>query len=236
MYVCVCMCASWSVNSRLSVFACRPGGGAEWLVCTDGNKLSGWTPQTGSRCRTHSYTDLSVCLVGVCTEHSFIMFTDSFVEKSTNKQNCLFQSIKSFPFCAELLNFACACATLQRVTCGTWALWRWSRWRDIRRFRRRPPWRSPWTPRRLPPSSTLKCRHRGSPSPTTRGSECSHTTDTDTDVMSQDATRWHRLSSRRLFFRRHYAVNTVIFCSLDPQGRKWVMNCTHAGVISLCTV
>lgn len=24
----------------------------------------------------------------------------------------------------------------------------------------------------------------------------------------------------RLFFRRHYAVNTVIFCSLDPQGRK----------------
>lgn len=26
----------------------------------------------------------------------------------------------------------------------------------------------------------------------------------------------------RLFFRRHYAVNTVIFCSLDPQGRKWV--------------
>lgn len=29
--------------------------------------------------------------------------------------------------------------------------------------------------------------------------------------------------SRRLFFRRHYAVNTVIFCSLDPQGRKWVL-------------
>ncbi|KAF0041698.1 hypothetical protein F2P81_005230 [Scophthalmus maximus] len=24
-----------------------------------------------------------------------------------------------------------------------------------------------------------------------------------------------------LFFRRHYAVNIVIFCSLDPQGRKW---------------
>ncbi|XP_023196014.1 tensin-3-like isoform X1 [Xiphophorus maculatus] len=26
---------------------------------------------------------------------------------------------------------------------------------------------------------------------------------------------------RKLFFRRHYTVNTVIFCSLDPQGRKW---------------
>uniref|UniRef100_A0A3B3ZQ20 PTB domain-containing protein n=1 Tax=Periophthalmus magnuspinnatus TaxID=409849 RepID=A0A3B3ZQ20_9GOBI len=25
--------------------------------------------------------------------------------------------------------------------------------------------------------------------------------------------------NQRLFFRRHYAVNTVIFCSLDPQGR-----------------
>ncbi|XP_026200772.1 tensin-3 isoform X2 [Anabas testudineus] len=28
-------------------------------------------------------------------------------------------------------------------------------------------------------------------------------------------------NQRKLFFRRHYAVNTVIFCSLDPQGRKW---------------
>uniref|UniRef100_A0A9J7WX01 PID domain-containing protein n=1 Tax=Cyprinus carpio carpio TaxID=630221 RepID=A0A9J7WX01_CYPCA len=26
---------------------------------------------------------------------------------------------------------------------------------------------------------------------------------------------------RKLFFRRHYAVNTVIFCALDPQDRKW---------------
>nr|XP_057928965.1 tensin-3 [Doryrhamphus excisus]XP_057928966.1 tensin-3 [Doryrhamphus excisus]XP_057928967.1 tensin-3 [Doryrhamphus excisus]XP_057928968.1 tensin-3 [Doryrhamphus excisus] len=26
---------------------------------------------------------------------------------------------------------------------------------------------------------------------------------------------------RKLFFRRHYVVNTVIFCSLDPQGRRW---------------
>lgn len=24
----------------------------------------------------------------------------------------------------------------------------------------------------------------------------------------------------RLFFRRHYSVNTVIFCALDPQDRK----------------
>ncbi|XP_054911850.1 tensin-3 [Poeciliopsis prolifica] len=28
-------------------------------------------------------------------------------------------------------------------------------------------------------------------------------------------------NQRKLFFRRHYTVNTVIFCSLDPQGRKW---------------
>ncbi|KAF7646033.1 hypothetical protein LDENG_00194730, partial [Lucifuga dentata] len=28
-------------------------------------------------------------------------------------------------------------------------------------------------------------------------------------------------NQRKLFFRRHYNVNTVIFCSLDPQGRKW---------------
>lgn len=31
------------------------------------------------------------------------------------------------------------------------------------------------------------------------------------------------LSSSRLFFRRHYNVNTVIFCALDPQDRKWVL-------------
>ncbi|XP_056459801.1 tensin-3-like [Gadus chalcogrammus] len=28
-------------------------------------------------------------------------------------------------------------------------------------------------------------------------------------------------NQRKLFFRRHYTVNTVIFCSLDPQARKW---------------
>uniref|UniRef100_A0A1A7WMR6 Tensin 3 n=1 Tax=Iconisemion striatum TaxID=60296 RepID=A0A1A7WMR6_9TELE len=28
-------------------------------------------------------------------------------------------------------------------------------------------------------------------------------------------------NQRKLFFRRHYAVSNVIFCSLDPQGRKW---------------
>uniref|UniRef100_A0A671NFH5 Tensin-3-like n=1 Tax=Sinocyclocheilus anshuiensis TaxID=1608454 RepID=A0A671NFH5_9TELE len=26
---------------------------------------------------------------------------------------------------------------------------------------------------------------------------------------------------RKLFFRRHYAANTVIFCALDPEDRKW---------------
>lgn len=28
-------------------------------------------------------------------------------------------------------------------------------------------------------------------------------------------------NQRKLFFRRHYTVNTVIFCSLDPQDRRW---------------
>ncbi|XP_070410427.1 si:ch211-191a24.3 isoform X2 [Nothobranchius furzeri] len=28
-------------------------------------------------------------------------------------------------------------------------------------------------------------------------------------------------NQRKLFFRRHYVVSSVIFCSLDPQGRKW---------------
>ncbi|XP_030629154.1 tensin-3 isoform X2 [Chanos chanos] len=28
-------------------------------------------------------------------------------------------------------------------------------------------------------------------------------------------------NQRKLFFRRHYAVNTVIFCALDPQDRQW---------------
>ncbi|XP_067330490.1 tensin-3-like isoform X4 [Channa argus] len=28
-------------------------------------------------------------------------------------------------------------------------------------------------------------------------------------------------NQRKLFFRRHYNVNTVIFCALDPQDRRW---------------
>ncbi|CAB1326341.1 unnamed protein product, partial [Coregonus sp. 'balchen'] len=35
----------------------------------------------------------------------------------------------------------------------------------------------------------------------------------------------------QLFFRRHYAVNTVIFCALDPQDRKWKKHgCTSAKI------
>lgn len=68
----------------------------------------------------------------------------------------------------------CLFVLLQHVTCGTWALWSWSLWRDSRRFRRRPPLRSPRTLRQHPLSSILKCRHRGSRSLTTKGSECSH--------------------------------------------------------------
>nr|XP_021524992.1 tensin-3 isoform X1 [Aotus nancymaae] len=29
-------------------------------------------------------------------------------------------------------------------------------------------------------------------------------------------------NQRKLFFRRHYPVNSVIFCALDPQDRKWI--------------
>lgn len=29
-------------------------------------------------------------------------------------------------------------------------------------------------------------------------------------------------NQRKLFFRRHYPVSTVIFCALDPQDRKWI--------------
>ncbi|XP_064146313.1 tensin-3 isoform X3 [Loxodonta africana] len=29
-------------------------------------------------------------------------------------------------------------------------------------------------------------------------------------------------NQRKLFFRRHYPVNNVIFCALDPQDRKWI--------------
>lgn len=49
-------------------------------------------------------------------------------------------------------------------------------------------------------------------------------THTDRNVIPRESTcsHTHCLYYCRLFFRRHYTVNTVIFCSLDPQGRKWV--------------
>lgn len=38
-------------------------------------------------------------------------------------------------------------------------------------------------------------------------------------------------NQRKLFFRRHYAVSTVIFCALDPQDRKWKRDgCTAAKI------
>lgn len=116
------------------------------------------------------------------------------------------------------------CVTVfpQPVMCGTWALWRWSRWQAAKQCRKPPQW--PWTSTRClpPPWSTSKSLPRASPSLTTRGSEfcicsvfppgmrpCSH----------------HNClpSSFRLFFRRHYNVNTVIYCALDPHDRKWVL-------------
>lgn len=67
----------------------------------------------------------------------------------------------------------CVCVPVQRVTCGTWVLLRWSLWRVTRRFRRPPRRPSPWCRPRRPPWSTSKCRRRASRSPTTRGSKCS---------------------------------------------------------------
>nr|XP_033786327.1 tensin-3 isoform X3 [Geotrypetes seraphini] len=37
-------------------------------------------------------------------------------------------------------------------------------------------------------------------------------------------------NQRKLFFRRHYPVNTVIFCALDPQERKWTKDGLSAKV------
>ncbi|XP_075068771.1 tensin-3 isoform X2 [Mixophyes fleayi] len=37
-------------------------------------------------------------------------------------------------------------------------------------------------------------------------------------------------NQRKLFFRRHYPVNTVIFCALDPQDRKWTKDGLSAKV------
>ncbi|XP_063260608.1 tensin-3 isoform X5 [Prinia subflava] len=37
-------------------------------------------------------------------------------------------------------------------------------------------------------------------------------------------------NQRKLFFRRHYSVSTVIFCSLDPQDRKWMKDGLSAKV------
>ncbi|KAI1901340.1 hypothetical protein AGOR_G00033320 [Albula goreensis] len=38
-------------------------------------------------------------------------------------------------------------------------------------------------------------------------------------------------NQRKLFFRRHYAVNTVIFCALDPQERKWMRDSSSSAKI-----
>ncbi|KAM9308250.1 tensin-3-like [Gastrophryne carolinensis] len=37
-------------------------------------------------------------------------------------------------------------------------------------------------------------------------------------------------NQRKLFFRRHYPANTVIFCALDPQDRKWTKDGLYAKV------
>ncbi|NXE81050.1 TENS3 protein, partial [Cochlearius cochlearius] len=37
-------------------------------------------------------------------------------------------------------------------------------------------------------------------------------------------------NQRKLFFRRHYPVNSVIFCALDPQDRKWMKDGLSAKV------
>uniref|UniRef100_A0A668AIA8 SH2 domain-containing protein n=1 Tax=Myripristis murdjan TaxID=586833 RepID=A0A668AIA8_9TELE len=39
-------------------------------------------------------------------------------------------------------------------------------------------------------------------------------------------------NQRKLFFRRHYAVNTVIFCALDPQDRNLLHFCRIFGFVA----
>lgn len=127
------------------------------------------------------------------------------------------------------LAWLCVCGPVQRATCGTWVPLRWSLWRVTRRFRRPPRRPSPRFRPRRPPWSTSKCRRRASRSPTTRGSKCSTAESSSPhwwDAGAEPDWLTACVSPCRLFFRRHYAVNTVIFCSLDPQGRKWVaLNC-----------
>ncbi|KPP75562.1 hypothetical protein Z043_105174 [Scleropages formosus] len=46
-------------------------------------------------------------------------------------------------------------------------------------------------------------------------------------------------NQRKLFFRRHYAVSTVIFCALDPQDRKifgFVARKTGSSTENVCHV
>lgn len=115
------------------------------------------------------------------------------------------------------------CVLLQPVTCGTWAQWKWSPWRASRQYRKPPVWLWAPTLHQPPPWSTSKFRPRESPSPTTRGSKYQthfYTIHTCNDPL---LTITMILSVFRLFFRRHYNVNTVIFCALDPQDRKWVL-------------
>ncbi|CDQ99331.1 unnamed protein product, partial [Oncorhynchus mykiss] len=75
------------------------------------------------------------------------------------------------------------------------------------------------------PTSTVvhfKVSSQGITSPTTRGSELWR--------IHRQKDR-HKHTYNMLFFRRHYAVNTVIFCALDPQDRKWKKDgCTSAKI------
>ena len=129
------------------------------------------------------------------------------------------------------------CVSLQPATCGSCAPWTWSRWQASRRCRKPPAWL--WAPTLHPPlpSSTSKCPPRESPSLTTRGSEYrEYHIHTHTRAHTRRASLPHNngcLSAPRLFFRRHYNVNTVIFCALDPKDRKWVYCvrcfCTNSG-------
>lgn len=114
---------------------------------------------------------------------------------------------------------------LQPVMCGIWALWRWSPWRGSRQCRKPQVWLWAPTPYQRLLWSTSRCPPRVSPSLTTRGSECNARTHTNIIHTCKDTilTITVTLSLFRLFFRRHYNVNTVIFCALDPQDRKWVL-------------
>lgn len=167
---CLPVCACWSLISVFLV-ADPMEDLNESAAQTSTNSAAELLKQGAGTGRTSTW----ICVLNSPT--SSVEMAGAFISDSNYTKLHVLQWIALlFSLCCVCVS-VCVCARVpeQRVTCGTWARWRSSLWRDTRRFRRRPRWRSPWTPCQCPPSSTSKCRPRASRSQTTRGSECPHT-------------------------------------------------------------